>query len=126
MFLKPQILHLLLYNAFKLCDEKEINTRTIKVKEETVKLLCILSTVKTSRFYIPGETNMVERLRKDAFDRGLFAGLTHIYRVLEGNGNFPEMKKYIREKVLNLVELKDLQYHAAVVEAQIEAFKNNA
>ncbi len=85
------------------------------MKEDTVKLLCVLSTVKTNRFYIPGETNIVERLRKDAFDRGLFAALTWIYRKLETNGNFPDTCKYIKEKVLNLIELKDLFYHSSVV-----------
>jgi hypothetical protein len=42
-----------------------------------------LSTVKTNRFYIPGETNMIERLRKDAMDKGLYATLTQMYRVLD-------------------------------------------
>lgn len=69
-----------------ICNDKEVNNRTRTVKEETIKLLCALSTVKTNRFYIPGETNIVERLRKDALDRGLFAVLTHIYRQLDLNG----------------------------------------
>lgn len=78
--MKTEVLHVLLKNALKICDEKEFNNRTKSVKEETIRLLCILSTVKTNRFYIPGETHMVERLRKDAFDRGLYSTLTHIYR----------------------------------------------
>ena len=92
---------MLLKHALMICDEKEISNRTINVKEETVKLLCVLSTVKTNRFYIPGETNIVERLRKDSFDRGLFATLTHIFRILEQSGKCPEIKKCIKEKVLN-------------------------
>jgi len=67
-------------------DEKEANPRTQAVKEESIKLLCILCTVKTNRFYIPGETNLVERLRKDAFDRGVFSALTYLYKCLEKSG----------------------------------------
>lgn len=63
-------------------DEKETSDRTKAIKEETVKLLCVICTVKTNRFYIPGETNMVERLRKEAFDKGIFASLTFIYKNL--------------------------------------------
>ena len=93
------------------CDDKKVNKRNYGVKEESVKLLCVLSTVKTNRFYIPGETSIVETLRKHSFDRGLFAALTHIYQTLEKNDTFPEIRTYIKEKVLNLIELKDLYYH---------------
>jgi hypothetical protein len=80
VFLRNDVIHMLLKHAYKICDEKEVNQRTKVLKEETIKLLCVLSTVKTNRFYIPGETNMVERIRKDCFDKGLFATLTMIYR----------------------------------------------
>jgi hypothetical protein len=60
-------------------DEKEISDRTQAIKEETVKLLCVICTVKTNRFYIPGETKLVERLRKNAFDKGIFAALALMY-----------------------------------------------
>lgn len=76
MFLKTDILHVLLRNALLL---RNMSDRAKAVKEETVKLLCILGTVKTNRFYIPGETNLVERLRKESFDKGLFATLTYIF-----------------------------------------------
>mmetsp|Transcript_25682 Transcript_25682/g.24967 ORF Transcript_25682/g.24967 Transcript_25682/m.24967 type:complete len:90 (+) Transcript_25682:1023-1292(+) len=89
-----------------------MSMRTKTTKEETIKLLCVLSTVKTNKFYIPGETNMVEKLKKMAFDRGLVAVLTHIYRQLDVSGQFPDIKKSIKEKVLNMIELKDLYYHA--------------
>jgi hypothetical protein len=55
---------------------------------------------------------MVERLRKESFDKGLFAALTTIYQHLDKNGTFNDLKQYIREKVLNLIELGDLIYHA--------------
>ena len=117
VFLRTNTLHVLLKHALLICDEKTSSDRTKQVKEETVKLLCLIATVKTNRFYIPGETNIVERLRKDAFDRGLFATLTHIYKELDKSGRCPDIKKYIREKLLNLIELNDLVYHASAVEA---------
>lgn len=80
----------------------------------------MICTVKTNKFYIPGETNLVERLRKESFDKGLFATLTFIYKELEKSGDFAEIKKYIKEKVLNLLELNDLVYHASVIEAVLK------
>jgi hypothetical protein len=112
VFLRPEVLQVLLKHALLLCDESDVSGRTKKIKEITVKLLCIVCTVKTNRFYIPGETNMVERLRKESFDKGLFAALTTIYQHLDKNGTFNDLKQYIREKVLNLIELGDLIYHA--------------
>ena len=82
VFMRPQVLHVLLKHALMLLDEKELTVRTKQIKEETVRLLCILCTVKTNRFYIPGETKMVEKLRKDAFDKGIFAALTYLYHKL--------------------------------------------
>lgn len=99
-----------------LIDDREVSERTKQIKEETVKLLCIICTVKTNRFYIPGETKLVERLKKDAFDKGIFATLTFLYNKMasagESVGRYNEIKKYIKEKVLNPIELNDLVYHA--------------
>lgn len=72
----------------------------------------MICTVKTNRFYIPGETNLAERLRKDAFDKGIFAALTFIYKNLPSNKQYEDIKNYIRRKALNLIELSDLVYHA--------------
>lgn len=62
VFLKPNIIHILLNHAVILC-EKEVIEKEFPIKFETIRLLCTLCTVKTNRFYIPGETNIVERLR---------------------------------------------------------------
>lgn len=97
-------------------DQNEVSDRTQQVKEETIKLLCVICTVKTNRFYIPGETNMVERLRKESYDKGIFACLTYLYSSLNSDNYGKNIKQYIREKVLNLIELKDLIYHAQVIE----------
>jgi hypothetical protein len=111
------VLHVLLKHALVLCDEKNRSNRTYAVKEETVKLLCTLGTVKTNRFYIPGETKIIELLRKQAFDKGIFATLTYIYNELNRTKSYPDIKEYIKEKVLNLIELRDLVYHSNVAEA---------
>jgi hypothetical protein len=99
--------------------------RTRIIKEETVKLLCLISTVKTNRFYIPGETKMVERLRKDAFDKGIYATLTYLFYNIPSNPKLSDLKCYIKDKVLNLIELNDLYYHAIVIEQLIEILKVN-
>jgi len=113
VFMRPQVLHVLIRHALVLTNEKELTERTRIIKEETVKLLCIICTVKTNRFYIPGETKMVERLRKDAFDKGIFATLTYLYYNLPSNSNnLTNLKTFIKDKVLNLIELNDLYYHA--------------
>jgi hypothetical protein len=80
--------------------------------------------VKTNRFYIPGETKMVERLRKDAFDKGIFAILTYLYYNISQQ-RLAELKTHIKDKVLNLIELNDLYYHATVIEQLIELLKQN-
>ena len=104
-----------------LANEQEVSDRTMSVKEETVRLLCFLCTVKTNRFYIPGETNMAERLRKKSFDKGIFATLSLIFEVLEKKKTISQdLKTFVKEKVLNLIELGDLIYHASVIECLME------
>ena len=95
----------------------DLSDRLKTIKEDTLKLLCAICTVKTNRFYIPGETNMVERLRKESFDKGIFATLTYIYKNLgKGNEKVRDIRQYIQEKVLNLIDLNDLVYHSSVIE----------
>lgn len=74
-----------------------------------------MSTVKTNRFYIPGETSVSERLRKSSFDCGTFSMLTYVLKKLKDQAPFTEIKTYIREKVLNWLELNDLYYHAKIL-----------
>lgn len=110
-------------HALSLTDETHLAESTKQIKEETVKLLCVICTVKTNRFYIPGETKLVERLRKEAFDKGIFAALTFLYKNLKGRSE--DLKKYIKEKVLNLIELSDLFYHAGVIEQLMDLLKRD-
>lgn len=114
VFMRPTVLHVLIKHALMLIDEKEVSERTRQIKEETVKLLCVICTVKTNRFYIPGETKLVERLRKEAFEKGIFSTITYLFQNL--SNRFEDIKLHIKEKVLNLIELNDLYYHTFVVD----------
>lgn len=119
VFMRSDVLHVLIRHALAMIEDKEMTRRTQEFREETVRLLCIVCTVKTNRFYIPGETKLVERLRKNAFDKGIFAVLTFIYKSISSEttrNKFSDIKNYIRDKVLNLIELGDLVYHASVIE----------
>jgi len=91
--MRPQVLHCLIKHALMLVDE--VSDRTLALKEATVKLLCVLCTVKTSRFYIPGETHIVERLRKESFDKGIFATLTWLFQTLSGVSYAKDLKKQV-------------------------------
>ena len=89
--MRPSVLQVLMKQALLIVDDQ--SDRLKNIKDETLKLLCVICTVKTNRFYIPGETNLVERLRKESFDKGIFATLTYIYKSLS-KGN--DKHKYIR------------------------------
>jgi hypothetical protein len=41
--------------------------------------------------------------------------LTYVLKKLKDQAPFSEIKSYIREKVLNWLELNDLQYHAKIL-----------
>jgi len=60
-FLKVGIVHSFIKCALSEVDK--ISSKNIDLLEKVVKLLCVLSTVKTTRFYIPGETNNTDSLR---------------------------------------------------------------
>lgn len=96
-------------------------------------MLCVICTVKANRFYIPGETKLVERLRKESFDKGIIATLTFIYKTLHHrqqassvvNSIDEDIMNYIKTQVLNPIELNDLVYHAHVIEQVSEMLKVN-
>ena len=75
----------------------------------------MLCTVKTTRYFIPGETNTSERLRKYAFDSGIFTLLFFIHEKLRDVEPFASLKEHIKTKVLNLLEYQDLTYHVKVL-----------
>jgi len=54
------------------------NERAAAISVTSLKILATVCTVKTNKFYIPGETSIAERLRKKAFDTGTFTLLCHM------------------------------------------------
>jgi len=55
------------------------NSKLLDLYQNAIKLLCMVCTARKTQFYIPGETNLSERLRKRAFDSGTFTLLTYLY-----------------------------------------------
>ena len=98
VFLQPHFHRLLVKNSLKLLDVANLGhtSRQLDLYITTTKLLCLVVTAKTTKFYIPGETNLVERLRKRAFDCGTFTLLTYIFKELkpsaENNEKFQEVR----------------------------------
>ena len=99
-------------NSLKLIELVKNNnhgSRHLDLYIITVKLLTLVVTAKTTKFYIPGETNLVERLRKRALDTGTYTLLTYIFKELKSsadqNTKFQELRTYIKEKVLNFADL---------------------
>lgn len=64
---------------------------------------------------------MSERLRKASFDCGIFTLLYFIViKLKDSPKEFTEIKHMLKEKVLQFLELNDLQYHARVLKLLIE------
>ena len=60
-------------------DNNDDEFSSYPTKMEKIKLLCLLSSVKFNKFYIPGETKLADTLKKMALDYGLFTALTLIH-----------------------------------------------
>ena len=80
----------------------------------SIRILCLLSTVKTNRYYIPGETSISERLRKRSYDSGTFSLLVHLHINLKSD-TFKEVRLEIMDKIINFFNEQDLSYHKRVL-----------
>ena len=70
-----------------------------------------MCTVKTNQFYIPGETNIIERLRKASCDSGTITTLSFIFQNLRDDIEpYSSLRTHIKTKILNFIELSDLNY----------------
>ena len=120
IFMRGNILHRLMDYSLDCLNE---DCRAMKKKGKMqfsfncIKLLCLICTPKTNKFYIPGETNLAERLRKRAFDTGTFTLLSYIYHQLKDRQmqELVEIREHIREKVLSYSDLNDLSYHVRLL-----------
>lgn len=77
----------------------------------------MVCTMKKTHFYIPGETNLSERLRKKAYDSGTFTLLTFIYNSLKDAEAqpFKTIADHIKQEVLNYATINDLNYHVRLL-----------
>ena len=89
----------------------------LEVYQNAIKLLCMVCTARKNQFYIPGETNLSERLRKRAFDSGTYTLLTYIFNQLkDANDNpFKAIREHIQQHILNFETMTDLVYHAKLL-----------
>ena len=78
----------------------------------------MVCTARKTQFYIPGETNLSERLRKRAFDSGTFTLLTYLFNQLKDveKQPFKAVKEHLKEQVLNYATLTDLTYHSRLIQ----------
>jgi len=82
LFFKRDLLNAITSSALLVVEEKD-KARPRQILElgiVAIKLLVLLCTARTNRFYIPGETNLAERIRKRAFDSGTFTVVTSLFR----------------------------------------------
>jgi hypothetical protein len=92
LFLKRSYLNPLMKSCLKLIEiakdvqnsnsDYKANPLYLQISLTSIRLLCTVCTVRTNRFYIPGETSIAERLRKRSFDTGTFTLMTHLYSEL--------------------------------------------
>ena len=82
VFLNKVLHETLVKNALAFLDqmtEITVSSYMLEVFQNAIKLLCMVCSARKNQFYIPGETNLSERLRKRAFDSGTYTLLTYIY-----------------------------------------------
>ena len=94
----------------------------MEVLQNAIKLLCMVCTARKNQFYIPGETNLSERLRKRAFDSGTFTLLSYLYNQLKDveTAPFKAIRDHIKDQVLNYATMTDLNYHVKLLGYLIE------
>ena len=89
----------------------------LEVYQNAVKLLCMVCTARKNQFYIPGETNLSERLRKRAFDSGTYTLLTYLFNQLKDaqDNPFKAIREHIQQHIMNFETMTDLVYHAKLL-----------
>lgn len=121
IFFKPEVHKILMRYALRTLEEQHAhNSRLIEINKCAVRVLCLIGCVKQNRFYIPGETSMAERLRKRSYDCGTYSMIHHVYNNLSAESQLADLKTFIKEKVLNWIELNELIYHQKVLKMLLE------
>ena len=122
IFLNQMLHEVLVENSLAFVDlangqTSKANTKLLDLYQNAIKLLCLVCTARKTQFYIPGETNLSERLRKRAFDSGTFSLLTYIdftLRDVEAQP-FKSIRDHIKQQVLNYANMQDLTYHCKLL-----------
>lgn len=116
IFLNKRLHEILVKNSLSFVEQvnmPRVSFNKLEVFQNAIKLLCMVCTARKTQFYIPGETNLSERLRKRAFDSGTFTLLTYIFERLKNvdKNPFNSIREHIKDQVLNYATMTDLTYH---------------
>jgi hypothetical protein len=79
MFFKVEVIHAIITTALDINDEKDPSEKKLELFDHLCKLLSTLSSIKSNKFYIPGETSSTDILRKYSMERGLYTCLSLLY-----------------------------------------------
>ena len=120
IFLNKALHEMLVRNSLAFLDQKQmvkVSAQMLEVYQNAIKLLCLVCTARKTQFYIPGETNLSERLRKRAFDSGTFTLLTYLYNELKDikENPFKAIREHIQHQILNYETVTDLAYHSRLL-----------
>lgn len=107
-------------NALAFLEQRssvKVSSHMLEVYQNAVKLLCMVCTARKNQFYIPGETNLSERLRKRAFDSGTYTLLTYLFNQLKDaqDNPFKAIREHIQQHIMNFETMTDLVYHAKLL-----------
>ena len=120
IFLNQTLLCILMRNSLAFLEQVEVqkvSQELLEVYQNAIKLLCMVCSARKTQFYIPGETNLSERLRKRAFDSGTFTLLNYICDQLKevDKNPFKAIREHIKDQVLNFATKNDLNYHSRLI-----------
>ena len=120
IFLNKNLHEILVRNSLAFLDQRpvvKVSSQILEVFQNAIKLLCMVCTARKTQFYIPGETNLSERLRKRAFDSGTFTLLTYLFNQLKDvqDNPFKAIREHIQQQILNYETMTDLVYHAKLL-----------
>jgi len=107
-FLRQKYYDVLTKVALKLLDEiQNPNEGLLEISQSALLNLITVNSLNSSRVYIPGETNISERLRKSSFECGTYFLVTHIYENIKDieSNYFKLTIQILQEKYLNIVDL---------------------
>jgi hypothetical protein len=86
IFLKRSYLNPIMKSCLEIIGKQDHpNFQFSNISFASIKVLVTVCTVRANKFYIPGETNIAERLRKKALDTGTFILLRHVHSKLKND-----------------------------------------